>query len=330
MWQPEGMADSFAARFAAVRARFGPLVWGLDPSGDLLNAWGFGDTAAGLDRFADTVLEAAAGAVGLVKPQSAFYERHGWRGIRTLQRLLASARSAGLLTILDVKRGDVGSTNDAYAEAFLGAGAPLEADAVTVHPYLGLAAMGAFVSRASSAGACLLVVTRSSNPEGRIVQEARVVPETLAGPGTGNGPGTGDRPGTGDGPGTGDSPEARAGRSVEETLLAEIGTLNAALAPGQIGPVGAVVAATYLDRAHLEPALDLPAAHALFLAPGVGAQGATSADVARTFAACPGRVMPSASRLLLSAGPDLGALRDAAATLAAEFRAALPPAGLDG
>ena len=90
------------------------------------------------------------------------------------------------------------------------------------------------------------------------------------------------------------------------------------------GPVGAVVAATYLDRA-----LDLPAAHALFLAPGVGAQGATSADVARTFAACPGRVMPSASRLLLSAGPDLGALRDAAATLAAEFQAALPATGLD-
>ena len=305
MWQPEGMADSFAARFAAVRARFGPLVWGLDPSGDLLNAWGFGDTAAGLDRFADIVLEAAAGTVGLVKPQSAFYERHGWRGIRTLQRLLASARGAGLLTILDVKRGDVGSTNDAYAEAFLGAGAPLEADAVTVHPYLGLAAMGAFVSRASSAGACLLVVTRSSNPEGRIVQEARVMP------------------GTGDGPGTG------VGHSVEEALLAEIGTLNVALAPGQIGPVGAVVAPAHLDRAHLEPALDLPAAHALFLAPGVGAQGATSADVARTFAACPGRVMPSASRLLLSAGPDLGALRDAAATLAAEFQAALPATGLD-
>jgi orotidine-5'-phosphate decarboxylase len=306
MWQPEGMADSFAARFAAVRARFGPLVWGLDPSGDLLNAWGFGDTAAGLDRFADIVLEAAAGTVGLVKPQSAFYERHGWRGIRTLQRLLASARGAGLLTILDVKRGDVGSTNDAYAEAFLGAGAPLEADAVTVHPYLGLAAMGAFVSRASSAGACLLVVTRSSNPEGRIVQEARVMP------------------GTGDGPGTG------VGHSVEEALLAEIGTLNVALAPGQIGPVGAVVAPAHLDRAHLEPALDLPAAHALFLAPGVGAQGATSADVARTFAACPCRVMPSASRLLLSAGPDPGALRDAAAALAAKFRAALPATGLDG
>ena len=217
----DGMAESFAARFAGVRAGFGPLVWGLDPSGALLEAWGFGDSPDGLDRFADVVLEAAAGAVGLVKPQSAFYERHGWRGIRTLQRLLAGARDAGLLTILDVKRGDVGSTNDAYAEAFLGPGAPLEADAVTVHPYLGLAAMGAFVTRADKAGACLLVVTRSSNPEGRAVQS-----------------GTRDR-----------------GRSVEETLLAEIGALNAVLAPGGIGPVGAVVAAT-----PQEPPLDLAAA----------------------------------------------------------------------
>ena len=278
------MAEPFAARFAAARARFGPLVWGLDPSGALLGAWGFGDRADGLDRFADVVLDAADGTVGLVKPQSAFYERHGWRGIRTLQRVLAGAREAGLLTILDVKRGDVGSTNDAYAEAFLGAGAPLEADAVTVHPYLGLAAMGGFVSRADQAGACLLVVTRSSNPEGRAVQAARD-----------------DR-----------------GRSVEETLLAEIGALNAALAPGGIGPVGAVI-----GPSPREPPLDLAAAHALFLAPGIGAQGATSADVARTFASCPGRVMPSASRSLLAAGPDIGALRDAAAGLAAEFRAAL-------
>jgi orotidine-5'-phosphate decarboxylase len=279
------MADPFAARFAAVRARYGPLVWGLDPSGELLDAWGLGDGADGLDRFADIMLEAAVGTVGLVKPQSAFYERHGWRGIRTLQRLVADARAAGLLVILDVKRGDVGTTNDAYAEAFLGAGAPLEADAVTVHPYLGLGAMNAFVSRAQNAGACLLVVTRSSNPEGRAVQAAR----------------------------------GADGRLVEETLLRDIGKLNATLVPGGIGPVGAVV-----GPAPLEPSLDLPAAHALFLASGLGAQGATCADVARTFAACPDRVMPSASRSLLSAGPDRGALQDAAAALAAELRAALP------
>ncbi len=143
------MPESFARRFGVARSVHGPLVFGLDPSADLLESWGLGDSAAGLDRFADIVLAAAAGTVGLVKPQSAFYERHGWRGIRTLDRLIAGARSAGLLVILDVKRGDVGSTNDAYAEAYLGKGAPLAADAITVHPYLGLGAMGAYVARAA-------------------------------------------------------------------------------------------------------------------------------------------------------------------------------------
>ena len=250
----------------------------------MLHDWGLGDSPDGLDRFADLVLDAAAGTVGLVKPQSAFYERHGWRGFRTLQRLIAEARDAGLLVVLDVKRGDVGSTNDAYAEAFLGAGAPLAADAVTVHPYLGLAAMGAFVSRAQASGSALLVVSRSSNPEGRPIQAAGGPP----------------------------------GRSVEETLLREIGELNARLAPDEIGPVGAVVGPT-----QVEPALDLAAPNALYLAPGVGAQGATAADVARVFAAVPDRVMPSASRALLSAGPDIARLRETIAASAAEFRAAL-------
>jgi orotidine-5'-phosphate decarboxylase len=277
--------DTFAARFARVRSAQGPLVWGLDPSREVLESWGLGDDPDGLDRFADIVLEAAAGPVGLVKPQSAFFERHGWRGFRTLSRLIADARAAGLLVVLDVKRGDVGSTNAAYAEAFLGAGAPLAADAVTVHPYLGLTAMGDFVARAHQAGSCLLVVTRSSNPEGRAVQSAR------------------------DG----------AGRQVDEELLRAIGELNRTLAPGRVGPVGAVV-----GPAFIEPELDLRGAQALFLAPGVGAQGATPRDVARVFASCPDRVMPSASRSLLRAGPGIGALRDRAAALAAEFRELLP------
>jgi orotidine-5'-phosphate decarboxylase len=264
---------SFAARFAAIRSTAGPLVWGLDPSGPLLEQWGLGDDPDGLDRFADIVLPVAACSVGLVKPQSAFYERHGWRGIRTLTRLVADARSAGLLVILDVKRGDVGSTNDAYAQAYLGKDAPLAADAITVHPYLGLGAMSAFVTRAHQSGGAVLVVTRSSNPEGRPMQAP-----------------------------------------VETALLREIGQLNAELAPGELGPVGAVIGPTG------EPGLDLASANCLFLAPGVGAQGASPQDVARAFATCPDRVMPSASRSLLAAGPDKNRLRDAVADLAAEFR----------
>ncbi len=286
--------DSFARRFAAARSVQGPLVFGLDPSADLLEAWGLGDSADGLDRFADIVLAAAAGTVGLVKPQSACYERHGWRGIRTLDRLIADARGAGLLVVLDVKRGDVGSTNDAYAEAYLGKGAPLAADAVTVHPYLGLGAMGTFVARAAESGSCLLVVTRSSNPEGRAVQAAEVQ-AALA------------------------QDDAAGSRTVEQDLLRQIGALNARLAPGELGPVGAVI-----GPAHMQPELDLAAAHCLFLAPGVGAQGATPQDVAAVFAACPDRVMPSASRSLLAAGPEVSRLQDAVAALAAEFRSLLP------
>ena len=228
-------------------------------------------------------LRRARSASSSSKP--AFYERHGWRGFRTLQRLIADARHAGMLVIVDAKRGDVGTTNDAYAEAFLGKDAPLGADALTVHPYLGVGAMGTFVARAHEAGSCLLVVTRSSNPEGRAVQSAR----------------------------------HGSGRSTEEQLLVEIGDLNATLVPGGIGPVGAVVGPT-----HLEPALDLRAVQGLFLAPGVGAQGATAADVARIFAACPDRVIPSASRSLLCDGPDVSRLRDTARALASEFAAALP------
>jgi orotidine-5'-phosphate decarboxylase len=278
------MADSFAIRFSAVRSTFGPLAWGLDPSGVLLESWKLGDSPDGLDRFVDIVLEAATGTVGLIKPQAAFYERHGWRGIRTLQRLISVARGNGLLIILDAKRGDVGTTNDAYAEAYLGHDALLAADALTVHPYLGLEAMGTFISRAHESGSCLLIVTRSSNPEGRPIQSAV-------------------RPG---------------GRSVEEELLMGIGEINARVAPGEIGPIGAVIGPT-----HLDPALDLVSPNGIFLAPGVGVQGATPKDVAHIFAACPDRVMPSASRSLLASGPDIVALRECAEELAQEFREVL-------
>jgi orotidine-5'-phosphate decarboxylase len=279
-----GVADSFACRFTSVRQSFGPLCWGLDPSGDVLDRWDVGDTPDGLDRFVDIVVEAAVGTVGLVKPQAAFFERHGWRGTRSLSRLIKEVRAAGVLAILDAKRGDVGSTNEAYAEAYLGPGAPIEVDALTVHPYLGIGAMDAFVTRAAESSSCLLVVTRSSNPEGRSVQAA-----------------------------------VGAGRSsVEQSLLDEIGHLNALLAPGELGPIGAVIGPT-----RLEPKLDLVAPNALFLAPGVGYQGATPDDVATVFAACPDRVMPSASRSLLENGPNVARLRADVARLADHFRGLL-------
>jgi orotidine-5'-phosphate decarboxylase len=278
-WKTDGVVDTFAARFDAARRLRGPLTWGLDPSGELLDEWGLGDTPEGLERFIDVVLPVAAETVALIKPQSAFYERHGWRGIRALTRLIDEARSAGLLVVLDAKRGDVGSTNQAYAEAYLGPDAPMRADALTVHPYLGIAAMQPFVDLAAASGACLLVVTRSSNVEGRAVQASLDT----------------------------------EGRSVEQSLLDAIAELNAKLAPGGIGPIGAVIGPT-----HVEPSLDLVAPNALYLAPGVGRQGARPEDVARVFSSCRDRVFPSASRSLL-VSPDPARLHDDAAELAAEF-----------
>jgi orotidine-5'-phosphate decarboxylase len=274
------MAQPFADRFAAARKRFGPLVFGLDPSSEILRRWGLADTPEGLERFVDIAIEVAVGSVGLVKPQSAFYERHGWQGVRALSRLVAEARSEGLLVVLDVKRGDIGSTNHAYATAYMGADAPIQADAITVHPYLGLGAMTSLIERADESGSCLIVVVRSSNAEGRSLQCA----------------------------------VTESGASVEQALLGEIAAVNSRLAPGRIGPVGAVVA----PLASAQP-LELRSANALFLVPGLGAQGATPSEVASTFAECPERAMPSASRSLLEAGPEPASLREAVEKLACEL-----------
>ena len=278
------MADSFATRFAAVRSRFGPLAWGLDPSGSILEAWGVGDTPSGLDRFADIAVGSGQWDRGVGQAPVSLLRAARLAGNPNPPAPHHRGRNAGLLVIVDAKRGDVGTTNDAYAEAYLGPDAPLSADALTVHPYLGLAAMSGFVDRAHESGSCLLVVIRSSNPEGRSIQSAK----------------------------------ADAGRTVEEDLLLGIGELNARFAPGGIGPIGAVV-----GPVQFEPSLDLTAAHAIFLAPGVGAQGATASDVADIFSACPDRVIPSASRSLLAGGPHVARLRETTGTLAEEFRSLL-------
>jgi orotidine-5'-phosphate decarboxylase len=282
-----GVAPSFVARFFDIRPQRGPLVLGLDPSAALLGDWGLSDDADGLERFVDIAVTAAAEAVGVAKPQSAFYERHGWRGIKALTRLVEELRSAGVLVILDVKRGDIGSTNQAYAEAYLGHNAPLRADAVTLTAYLGLAAMEEYFHRARESGAALFIVTRSSNPEGRELQTA-----VTAG-----------------------------GLTVEQSIVADLGRLNRELDPEAVGPFGAVFGPTHAPP----PDIDLAGMNGLYLAPGLGAQGATAQDVARCFAACPERVLASASRSVLAAGPEPAALADSARTLSAALAAALTP-----
>ncbi|MGH3771169.1 MAG: orotidine-5'-phosphate decarboxylase [Pseudonocardiaceae bacterium] len=156
---------------AAVEAR-GALCVGIDAHPSVLWGWGVGDDVAGLERFALGVVEALAAEVALVKPQSAFFERFGSRGVAVLERVVVAARDAGALVLLDVKRGDIGSTMAGYAAAYLSDGAPLAADAITVSPYLGVGALDPAFELAGRTGRGVFVVARGSNPEGADVQAA--------------------------------------------------------------------------------------------------------------------------------------------------------------
>jgi orotidine-5'-phosphate decarboxylase len=150
----------------------GPLCVGIDPHSALLTGWGLGDDVAGLERFAGTVVEALADRVAVFKPQSAFFERFGSRGIAVLERTIADARSAGALVLLDAKRGDIGSTVEAYAQAYLDSSSPLFADALTASPFLGYDSLEPLYATAEKNGAGVFVLAFTSNPEGADVQRA--------------------------------------------------------------------------------------------------------------------------------------------------------------
>lgn len=167
------MTQAFSARVAAVVASRGPLCVGIDPHAALLRAWGLPDDAAGVREFGLRVVEAAAGRIGIVKPQIAFFERHAAAGYAALEEVLAAARAAGLVTIADVKRGDVGSTVDAYGEAWLTPGSPLEADAMTAVAYQGFGSLSSVLARAAAHGKGVFVLAATSNPESASVQTLR-------------------------------------------------------------------------------------------------------------------------------------------------------------
>lgn len=165
---------TFGSRFEAARLAYGPLCVGIDPHAGVLESWGLEDSVAGLEQFAETCVEAFAGHVGFAKPQSAFFERFGSRGVQVLEWLLQQFRHTGTLTILDVKRGDIGSTATAYAQAYLDDDAPMAADAVTVSPYLGFGSLEPFFAEAERNDAGVFVLALTSNPEGPEFQHARV------------------------------------------------------------------------------------------------------------------------------------------------------------
>jgi orotidine-5'-phosphate decarboxylase len=151
----------------------GPLCAGIDPHPSLLAAWGLADDVPGLERFTMTAVEAFAGSVAAVKPQSAFFERHGSAGIAVLERAVRGCRELGAQVVLDVKRGDIGSTAQAYADAYLDQSSPLAVDAITASPFLGVGSLEPMFTTALAQGAGVFVLALTSNPEGPQVQHAR-------------------------------------------------------------------------------------------------------------------------------------------------------------
>jgi orotidine-5'-phosphate decarboxylase len=271
------MIGSFGTRLRMAMDELGPLCAGIDPHPGLLAHWGLSETVHGLETFAMTCVEAFAGTVAVVKPQSAFFERFGSAGVAVLERTLAGLREAGTLSLLDVKRGDIGSTMAAYAHAYLSPGSPLRADAITVSPFLGFESLRPALDLARENGRGLFVLALTSNPEGAQVQHA-----------------------------------TRDGRTVAGRIVDGVTEQNAAdSAQGVLGSVGMVIGATVGDAVQ-KLGLDLQLANAPLLAPGIGAQGATADDLRSVFGAALGNVLASSSREILGAGPDGAALKAAA------------------
>jgi orotidine-5'-phosphate decarboxylase len=295
------MTEPFGRRLADAVAARGPLCVGIDPHVPLLEKWGLPDSPEGLAAFTDTVVDALAGRVAVLKPQLAFYERHGSRGLAVLEAAVPRARAAGALVLLDAKRGDIGSTMDAYAD-YLRPDHPLAVDAMTVSPFLGPGSLQPAVDTARLCGGGLFVLARTSNPDAGTLQHA------LAG-------GSPGRP-----------------RSVAQVVvdtvrgwntpgwvvgdpLPDVGSIRDVA--GRFGPgtgsFGVVVGATLP-----ECDVDLDGLGGPVLAPGLGAQGGSVADLRRLFGS-ERAVVPTVSRDVLVAGPEPAALRAAAARWADEL-----------
>ncbi|WP_432788828.1 orotidine-5'-phosphate decarboxylase [Brevibacterium sp. K11IcPPYGO002] len=279
----------FGTRLAAAMEQHGPLCVGIDPHEHLLASWGLPASAAGVREFALRTVGQLKGSVAAVKPQSAFFEQYGSAGVAALEETLAAAKDAGLLTVLDIKRGDIGSTMGAYARAYLDPASALAADSITVSPYLGFGALEPAFELAAVHGKGVFVLALTSNPEGAEVQHA-----------------------------------VRDGESVAAAIVSRVRQRNAqALNSAEVlGSFGLVVGAT-IGTAAADLGFDPSDCGGPILAPGVGAQGAGLAELRAVFgdrALESGQVLATASRAVLGAGPD--GLADAAAALNRDLTAA--------
>ncbi|WP_258366401.1 orotidine-5'-phosphate decarboxylase [Curtobacterium sp. MCPF17_011] len=267
-----GGPTPFGVRLAAAIESRSALCVGIDPHAATLAAWGLGRDEAGLTAFGATLVDAAAGRAAVVKPQIAFFEAAGVPGYRALEATIGRARDAGLLVVADVKRGDIGSTGDDYALAWLDRDGPFTADAMTVSPYLGYGSLSGTVAVARENGAGVFVLAATSNPEARVLQTA-----VLA-----------------EGP--------RAGRTVAAGIVVDVADDNRTSADQPLGDVGLVLGAT-LDLDDFGITAD-EIGTAPVLAPGFGAQGARIEDLRALYGSRAEQVLVSESRGLLGDGPN--------------------------
>jgi orotidine-5'-phosphate decarboxylase len=288
--------QAFGDRLAdAVERKRSQLLVGLDPRLDLLPVELRGDVHLGpvhaaqaVERFCRGIVDAVAPYAVGVKPQLAFFETLGSEGGRALEEVCSYARSAGLIVVADGKRGDIGSTARAYAKAYLEGDdrrAPL-ADALTVSAYLGRDSLDPFLAACRREGAGIFCLVKTSNAGGADVQDLVLRDE-------------------------------RPLWHHVALLVAELG--EEFVGARGLSSVGAIVGATH-PRAVGEARRLCP--QAILLLPGVGAQGATPAEVARAFTSGPASALVAASRSVIYAGrhSDLD-WRSAAGAEAARLRA---------
>jgi orotidine-5'-phosphate decarboxylase len=266
------LPTSFGAKLAKSFDDYGQLCVGIDPHEALLSEWSLPDTAAGLKEFSKIALDAVVGRVGIIKPQVSFFERFGSAGFAVLEDLAHQAAASDLVVIMDAKRGDIGSTMDAYFAAWLGANAPFICDALTVSPYLGFDSLKPAMSESLERGKGVIVLAATSNPEGASIQKA-----------------------------------TSGGVTIAKQIWSSLADLNAVTAgPGErLGSFGAVIGATLslggFGLGSIQEGQGLGATP--ILAPGFGAQGALLSDSRQLFGEASKQVIHSVSRSVLEAGP---------------------------
>ena len=260
----------FGDRLTAAMDEYGPLCVGIDPHPNLLQAWGLEDSAESLRTFTTAVYAGCAPYAAALKPKVALFERHGSAGLAGLEELFARAAEDRVLIVADAKRGDIGSTMKAYADAWLGTSSPLGTDSVTLSPYLGFESLRPALDAATTNQRGTFVLALTSNPEGKSVQHVGKAEDTGA---------------------------------VAKQVIAAATAENTAQTWERMGSCGLVVGAT-VGEALKELAIDLSTFNGPILSPGYGAQGASAEDLYRIFAGVESQVLVNSSRGVLSAGPQ--------------------------